>query len=393
MADGAREGFDVSVAASLDAVTPAEWDALANPPGARRDPFVSHTFLKCLEDSGSVGARSGWDPAHVLARNAGGRLMGAMPLYLKSHSYGEYVFDHSWADAMRRAGGRYYPKLQGAVPFTPVTGRRLFASSPEAERALVAGALSAAQTLKASSVHVTFLTQDEWTRLGGLGFLQRTGVQFHWENAGYGSFADFLAALSSAKRKTIRRERERAVDGLVVKCLRGAEITDAYWDFFFRCYMDTGARKWGSPYLNRDFFALLGERMGDDCVLFVAEADGRPVASALNLLGSDTIYGRYWGCVADVPFLHFELCYYRAIDFAIEHGLSRVEAGAQGEHKLLRGYAPVPTYSAHWIAHPGLREAIADYLSRERPAIADEIEALDAHTPFRKDNHASESDE
>ncbi len=383
MADGSGDTITITLAPGLAGVSRADWDALANPEGDRFDPFISYDFLAALEDSGCTGATAGWEPLHVLAHD-GARLVGAMPLYLKSHSYGEYVFDHSWADAMRRAGGTYYPKLQCAAPFTPVTGRRLLARDESAERALIVGAVEAAKVMGASSVHVTFPTQDEWTRLGAAGFLQRTGVQFHWANAGYASFDDFLKALSANKRKTIRRERVRAVEGLTVRRLQGEEIKPAHWDFFFRCYMDTGARKWGSPYLNRAFFRLLGERMGHRCVLFLAEADGKPLACALNLVGSDTIYGRYWGCMAEVPFLHFELCYYQAIDYAIEHGLKHVEAGAQGEHKLLRGYAPVTTYSAHWIAHGGLRNAVASYLEHERPAIADEIEALDAHTPFRK---------
>jgi predicted N-acyltransferase len=260
----------------------------------------------------------------------------------------------------------------------------VFARDPAVAEALVAGALEAARILRASSVHVTFPTEAEWNTLGDSDFLRRTGVQFHWDNPGYGGFADFLAALSSGKRKTIRRERERAAEGLTIRRLEGADIAARHWDFFFRCYMDTGARKWGSPYLNRAFFAELGARMAGACVLFLAERDGRPVAAALNLKGSDTLYGRYWGCTEEIPFLHFELCYYQAMDYAIDHGFARVEAGAQGEHKLLRGYAPVTTYSAHWIAHPGLRNAVAQFLENERPAVADEIEALAEHTPFRK---------
>jgi predicted N-acyltransferase len=270
------------------------------------------------------------------------------------------------------------------VPFTPVTGRRIFARDSDVEGALVRGAREAMAMTQASSLHVTFPTEGEWRRLAAAGFLQRTGVQFHWENQGYATFADFLAALSSQKRKTIRRERERAQDGLTIRRLEGDDIKKKHWDFFFRCYMDTGSRKWGSPYLNRAFFDLLGERMADRCVLVIAEADGAPIASALNLVGSDTLYGRYWGCVAEVAFLHFELCYYQAMDHAIERGLPRVEAGAQGEHKLLRGYAPAPTYSAHLIAHAGLRDAVAHFLASERPAVATEIEALADHTPFRK---------
>ncbi len=384
MADGARDSVEISLAPGLLGVDRAAWDALANPPGARFDPFIAWDFLEALEATGCVGGRSGWEPRHLLAHDASGALVGAMPLYLKLHSMGEYVFDHSWADAMRRAGGTYYPKLQCAAPFTPVTGRRIFARDGAVADALVSGAIEAARILRASSVHVTFPTEAEWNTLGDSGFLRRTGVQFHWDNPGYAGFADFLAALSSGKRKTIRRERERATEGLTIHRLEGADITAGHWDFFFRCYMDTGARKWGSPYLNRAFFTELGARMAARCVLFLAARDGRPVAAALNLKGSDTLYGRYWGCTEDIPFLHFELCYYQAMDYAIAHGFARVEAGAQGEHKLLRGYAPVTTYSAHWIAHPGLRNAVAQFLENERPAVADEIEALAEHTPFRK---------
>jgi hypothetical protein len=383
MADGARAKIDLTLTSAIGAIDAAAWDALANPPGARRDPFLSHAFLVTLEDARCVGAEAGWEPCHLTAR-AEGALVGAMPLYLKTHSYGEYVFDHAWADAMRRAGGRYYPKLQCAVPFTPVTGRRILARDDSVRDLLLAGAREAARELDASSTHITFLGPDEWARAGELGYLQRAGVQYHWTNEGYASFDDFLRALSSQKRKNIRRERERAREGLTIRRLEGDAITPDWWDFFFRCYMDTGSRKWGSPYLNRTFFHLIGARMARDCVLFVAEAQGAPVACALNLVGSDTIYGRYWGCVRDIPFLHFELCYYQAMDYAIEHGLRLVEAGAQGEHKLLRGYAPVQTCSAHWIGHRGLRDAVARYLADERPAVLHEIEALHEHTPFRK---------
>lgn len=385
MADGARAKIEITLTPGLRDVDAAAWDALANPPDARRDPFITHAFLSTLEESRCVGADSGWEPCHLLAHEDGA-LVGALPLYAKSHSYGEYVFDHAWADALRRAGGNYYPKLQCAVPFTPVTGRRIFATNDSVRDMLIAGAKEAARKLDASSIHITFPTHDEWARSGELGYLQRTGVQFHWTNEGYQSFDDFLAALSSQKRKNIRKERQRAQQGLNILRLEGDAITPAYWDFFFRCYMDTGARKWGSPYLNRTFFHLLGDRMKQDCVLFVAEEDGKPIASALNLLGSDTIYGRYWGCTQEVPFLHFELCYYQAMDYAIEHGLRLVEAGAQGEHKLLRGYAPTTTYSAHWIEHRGLRDAVARFLADERPAVAHEIEALHEHTPFRKND-------
>ncbi len=360
------------------------WDGLANPPDAPFDPFLSWDFLQALEESGCAVASKGWQPAHMIARDAGGAAVGAMPLYAKDHSYGEYVFDHSWADALQRAGGRYYPKLQCAVPFTPVPGRRILARDPMVQNALAQAAVGLAQRAGASSVHATFSDAETCAMLKPLGYLTRNGLQYHWHNRGYASFADFLADLSSQKRKTIRRERERAREGLTIRRLRGAEIGERDWDFFFRCYMDTGSRKWGSPYLNRKFFALMAERMADCCVLFLAEEDGHPVASALNLIGGEALYGRYWGRIVDIPFLHFELCYYQAIDLAIELGLPRVEAGAQGEHKLARGYVPAPTYSAHWIAHDGLRDAVARYLNSETPAVMEEAEVLTEHSPFKK---------
>jgi predicted N-acyltransferase len=378
------DALTIAVIGDLARIDRAAWDALANPPGAPYDPFLSWDFLQALEEGGCADAVNGWQPAHLIARDASGAAVGAMLLYAKDHSYGEYVFDHSWADALIRAGGRYYPKLQCAVPFTPVPGRRIFARDAEVEAALAQGAVAIARRAGASSVHVTFASAEQAGRLKPLGYMTRVGLQYHWFNAGYASFADFLGVLSSQKRKTIRRERERAKQSVAIRRLRGDDIKPKDWDFFFRCYMDTGSRKWGSPYLNRDFFALLGERMADKCVLFVAEADGTPVASALNLIGGEALYGRYWGRVADIPLLHFELCYYQAIDLAIELGLARVEAGAQGEHKLARGYVPAPTYSAHWIAHPGLRDAIARYLEAETPAVTDEAELLMQHTPFKR---------
>jgi len=378
------DALTVEIAGELAKVARAEWDALANPPDAPYDPFLSWDFLQALEESGSASATRGWEPAHLIARDAARRIVGAMPLYAKDHSYGEYVFDHAWADALIRAGGRYYPKLQCAVPFTPVPGRRIFARDSTVEAALAQGAIGLAQRAGASSVHATFLSEELCARLAPLGYLTRTGLQYHWFNRGYASFEAFLADLSSQKRKTIRRERARALEGLKIKRLRGDDIKVRDWDFFFRCYMETGSRKWGSPYLNRAFFALLGERMADQCVLFVAEEDGRPIASALNLIGGEALYGRYWGRILDVPFLHFELCYYQGIELAIELGLPRVEAGAQGEHKLARGYVPAPTYSAHWIAHPGLRAAVRRHLEAETPAIAEEAEALAEHAPFKR---------
>ena len=381
------DALTITVIGDLANVERATWDALANPPDAPYDPFLSWDFLRSLEESGCATAGRGWQPAHLIARDATGAAVGAMPLYAKDHSYGEYVFDHAWADALERAGGRYYPKLQCAVPFTPVPGRRIFARDAAVELALSQAAIGLAQRSGASSVHVTFAREELAERLAPLGYLTRTGIQYHWFNRDYSTFQDFLADLSSQKRKTIRRERERAKEGLRVRRLRGEEITTADWDFFFRCYMDTGSRKWGSPYLNRQFFEMLSERMGDQCVLFVAEGhDGAKLASALNLIGGDALYGRYWGRVADVPFLHFELCYYQAIELAIELRLPRVEAGAQGEHKLARGYVPAPTYSAHWIASKGLRDAVARYLQAETPAVLDDAELLTAHAPFKKES-------
>ncbi len=381
--DGA-DSLTIEVHGGLANITPSSWDGCANPSGAPHDPFVSWSFLQALEESGCVGGRSGWRPAHLIAREAGAAV-GVMPLYLKDHSYGEYVFDHAWAEALHRAGGRYYPKLQCAVPFTPVPGRRILARDAEVERALAQAAIGLARGSGASSAHITFSEGEACARLAPLGFLTRLGLQYHWFNRGYTCFGDFLRDLSSQKRKVIRRERTRACAGLNIKRLRGDEIKASDWDFFFQCYMDTGSRKWGSPYLNRDFFARLGERMGDACVLFLAEMEGRPIASALNLVGGEALYGRYWGRVVDVPFLHFELCYYQAIELAIELGLPRVEAGAQGEHKLARGYTPVPTYSAHWIAEPALHDAVARYLEAETPAVVHEAEALSEHTPFKRE--------
>ena len=383
--DGAGGELTLTVIGDLTNVDRATWDGLANPPDQPYDPFLSWDFLQALEESGCVSGENGWQPAHLIARDAAGAAIGAMPLYAKDHSYGEYVFDHAWADALQRAGERYYPKLQCAVPFTPVPGRRIFAYDPAVESALAQAAIGLAQRAGASSVHATFAGGGLTARLAPLGYMARSGLQYHWFNRGYASFEDFLSNLSAQKRKMIRRERARACEHLVIRCLRGTEITGAHWDFFFRCYMDTGSRKWGTPYLNREFFALQAERMADRCVLFLAEeADGVPVASALNLIGGDALYGRYWGRVADVPFLHFELCYYQAIELAIELNLPRVEAGAQGDHKLARGYVPVQTYSAHWIAHPGLRNAVKHYLRQETPAITEEAEILADHTPFKE---------
>jgi predicted N-acyltransferase len=354
------------------------------------NPFVSHEFLSSLEDSGCVGGRTGWQPRHLLAEDVGGTLLGAAPCYVKTHSRGEYVFDHGWAEAFERAGGDYYPKLQVAVPFTPVTGPRLLARPGPRADAVRSGLANALVELTSSnelsSAHVTFLTEPEWRALGARNFLQRTDQQFHWENGGYTSFDDFLAALASRKRKTIRRERKEALSAGVEVCwLTGGELTEAVWDAFFAFYMETGSRKWGRPYLTREFFSIVSERMRDRILLVMARRAGRWIAGAINFIGADTLYGRNWGATEHHPFLHFEVCYYQAIDYAITHGLRRVEAGAQGEHKIARGYLPHTTYSAHFIANPALRRAVADYLARERVYVQAAAEELAAAAPFRKD--------
>lgn len=352
------------------------------------NPFISHAFLKALEESGSVGGRSGWYPRHLVLE-AAGRIAAVMPCYAKSHSQGEYVFDHGWADAYERAGGRYYPKLQISVPFTPVTGRRLLVragvETAAARSGLVLAATQFAERMGASSVHFTFVTRPEWDWLGARGMLLRTDRQFHFLNRGYRDYADFLDTLASRKRKALRKERREALAGDVsVRWLSGGDLTEDVWDAFFAFYMDTGGRKWGRPYLTRAFFSRIGEAMADRILLVMAYRGGRPIAGALNFVGNDAIYGRHWGCVEHHPFLHFELCYHQAIDFAIDRGLKRVEAGAQGEHKLARGYEPVTTRSAHWIADPALRRAVADYLVHERRAVARETEMLGDFTPFRR---------
>ncbi|GHD50528.1 hypothetical protein GCM10017083_23860 [Thalassobaculum fulvum] len=376
----------VKVLPGIGDVDAADWDACAG----TANPFLSHAFLSALEDSGAVTAETGWLPRHLVVEDAGGRVVGAMPLYLKGHSYGEYVFDWGWADAYERAGGQYFPKLLSAVPFTPVPGPRMLVrpgvDRGRVEEVLAGGVVGLVDRLGISSAHVNFLPRAQWERFGEFGFLQRTGLQYHWSNAGYADFDAFLAALSSRKRKAIRKERrEVAESGLTIRRLIGRDIEDRHWDAFFRFYIDTSDRKWGSPYLNRRFFALLGERLSERVLLVVVERDGEPVAGALNLIGDDTLYGRNWGCTEDYRFLHFEACYYQAIDFAIERGLAKVEAGAQGPHKLQRGYLPVETYSAHLIADPRLREAVADFLVRERRQVTRERQMLEAESPFRKD--------
>ncbi|MEM8617145.1 MAG: GNAT family N-acetyltransferase [Pseudomonadota bacterium] len=374
---------------SLSGIDRAQWDAVANPPGEPYDPFLSWDFLEALEQTGAAQPETGWTPCHLTLEGPSGIIRAAMPLYAKTHSQGEFVFDHSWANAYERAGGQYYPKLLGAVPFTPVTGRRLLVpAGPDAlqlRQALLRGAIQVAEQNDLSSLHINFIEKDASEALDKLGLLIRTDQQFHWANNGYKSFDDFLAALSSAKRKNLRKERAKAQAGLRFLHLTGEAITEAHWDAFYAFYIDTGMRKWGSPYLNRETFSLLGERLSDRILLILAMEEDRPIAGALNLIGSDALYGRYWGCLEPRPMLHFETCYYQAIDYAIAHGLATVEAGAQGGHKLARGYAPVTTYSAHWISHAGLRDAIDAYLDHERLAVERESGFLAERTPFRKD--------
>jgi predicted N-acyltransferase len=389
------DALRIRVLPTLDDVTAAAWEACANPPGQTFNPFVSYAFLAALEASKSATARTGWQPQHLVAEDAGGAIVGVAPCYLKSHSRGEYVFDWGWADAYERAGGSYYPKLQVAVPFTPATGPRLLAlpgAEAEAVRAgLGAGLIELCRLREASSAHVTFLPKDEWDLLGQHGFLQRTHQQFHWENAGYARFEDFLEALSSRKRKAIRRERREAVEnGITIERLTGESLTEAAWDAFFAFYMDTGSRKWGRPYLTREFFSLVSQGMRERILLVMAKRNGRYIAGALNFIGGDTLFGRHWGAVEHHPFLHFELCYYQAIEFAVENKMPRVEAGAQGEHKLARGYLPVTTYSAHYIDNPALRRAIADFVRREQAQVALANAELAEYAPFRKDAMAEE---
>jgi uncharacterized protein len=421
------------VVPSLASVDPAAWDACANPDSARRhngleqqsesvrqragggasggpvrdgaddeglapidpelqqepfNPFIVHAFLSSLEESGSATAKTGWGGAHVLLEGPDGRLLGAAPAYLKSHSQGEYVFDHGWADAYERAGGAYYPKLQVSVPFTPVTGRRLLVSDeagPDSRRLLLQGLRAIMRKTGASSLHITFPTREEWEEFGSAGLLQRTGQQFHFFNPGYGSFDEFLGELASRKRKAIRKERATALSaGVEIEWVTGSDLREAHWDAFFRFYMDTGSRKWGRPYLTRMFFSLLGERLADRVLLVMAKRAGRYIGGALNLIGDHALYGRNWGAIEEHPCLHFEACYYQAIDFAISRKLKRVEAGAQGEHKLARGYRPVPTYSAHEFADRRLERAVADYLAHERAQVAADIEAYGDYVPFRK---------
>ena len=386
---------------SVSDIAAEDWDACANPPvlstvaadscGNSRpayNPFISHAFSSALEASGSATTRTGWAPRHLIAK-IGGTVAGIVPCYLKSHSQGEYVFDRGWADAYERAGGRYYPKLQASVPFTPATGRRLLirggVDHDQIATALASGLVALCGISKASSAHVTFAREAEWRFLARHGFLQRTDQQFHWHNHGFGSFDDFLATLNSRHRKAIKRERREAVAaGITIHSLTGSDITEDAWDAFFAFYMETGSRKWGRPYLTRSFFSLVGETMADDALLVMARRNNRWIAGAINFIGSDTLFGRNWGAIEHHPFLHFEVCYYQAIDFAIKRGLKTVEAGAQGEHKIARGYLPQTTYSAHYIADSDLRRAISDYLKRERAYVVEAGRELSEAAPFRK---------
>lgn len=385
MPDGSEQPI-IKLVGRIHDVDADAWDACAG----SDNPFLSHAFLKALEESRSVGHRTGWQPRHMIVEEPRGRIVAAAPMYLKAHSYGEYVFDYGWADAYERAGGRYYPKLLVAVPFTPVPGPRLLVRpGPEAEAVratLAAGLIAAAEQLGVSSVHVNFVGETDAATLAASGFMLRRGLQYHWHNRGFTSFDDFLASLSSRKRKAIRKERQAVADqGIRVVPVTGGDLKSRHWDAFFRFYMDTGSRKWGRPYLTREFFDLIGATLADRIVLMMAERDGDLVGGALNLIGSDALYGRNWGCLGNYPFLHFEACYYRAIEFAIERRLARVEAGAQGEHKIQRGYLPVETTSAHWIADPNFAAAVADFLERETHAVREEGRALAEFSPFRKE--------
>ncbi|MFC3612468.1 GNAT family N-acetyltransferase [Lutimaribacter marinistellae] len=383
--------IEVQVLGSLRQIAAADWDACACPEaadgGRPLDPFTTHRFLLALEESGSVGPGTGWQPQYLTA-HLDGMMIAAAPMYAKSHSQGEYIFDHSWAHAYENAGGRYYPKLQIAVPFTPATGRR-FLVRPGYEEigssALVQGAVQLAANNGIATLHITFCTGEEVAAGEAMGLMHRASQQFHWLNRDYADFDAFLAALSSRKRKTIRKERRQAQDfGGTIRMLTGSEIELHHWDAFWEFYQDTGARKWGSPYLTRAFFDIAHETMADDMALAIAERDGEPIAGALNFIGRETLYGRYWGCIEHHPCLHFELCYYQAMDFAIAHGLKQVEAGAQGEHKLARGYLPTPTHSLHWIGDPGFADAVKRYLDAERAAVDEEIEILTDYGPFKK---------
>lgn len=391
----------IRVETSFADISAEDWGRLSG--ASRQDaqvpynPFVSHAFLSSLEESGCAVAETGWLGQHLLLEGDDGSLLGALPAYLKSHSQGEYVFDHGWADAFERAGGRYYPKLQASIPFTPATGPRLLHRIGQpvvaTRAALAEGLKELSKRHGISSAHVTFVPEEEMSVFEAAGYLDRTDQQFHFINAGYGSHEDFLETLASRKRKALKKERRAALEnGIEIDWLTGKDLTEAIWDQFFAFYMDTGSRKWGRPYLNRQFYSLIGERMADDILLVMAKRNGRYIAGAINFIGGDTLFGRHWGCVEDHPFLHFEVCYHQAIDFAIAKGLHRVEAGAQGEHKLARGYLPVTTHSAHYITHAGLRRAVADYLERERQDVEMMGDYLAEHGPFRRNTDHNDTD-
>ncbi|MGC6471708.1 MAG: GNAT family N-acetyltransferase [Parvibaculales bacterium] len=381
---------------TISAIPPAEWNRCANPADRDYNPFLDHAFLRALEESGSAVPETGWGAHHLSVTDTRtGKVRAVMPLYLKGHSQGEYIFDHGWADAFHRAGGEYYPKLLCAIPFTPASGRRLLTAPGDnmdaVTSALARGAADLTEKLGLSSLHLNFLTEQEWHRLGDEGFLLRTDQQFHWLNAGYRKFDDFLADLASRKRKNLKKERQKAVEnGIEIEWVTGNDLTEAHWDAFYGFYLDTGYRKWGEPYLKRDFFSRIQANMADKTLLIMAKRDSHYIAGALNFIGSETLYGRHWGCSEDHPFLHFECCYYQAIDFAISKGLKRVEAGAQGTHKLARGYVPTRTYSAHHIPHEGFRTAVENYLEQERRHVDNDMSLLSTHTPFKQQDQNHE---
>jgi len=376
--------FTAKILPRISDVSKAAWNGLLPARGAKDyHPFTDWDFLNALEESGCASPETGWSPCHIWIEDGSGTALGAAPLYAKTHSQGEYVFDHGWADALERAGGDYYPKLQSAIPFTPATGPRLIAQTPQVRRALISAIVQLCEQENFSGAHLTFLEEIDRNLLKETGLLMRQDRQFHFINRGYETFDDVLAAMSSRKRKNVRKERARAVENLEIKHLTGADLKPEHWSAFFRFYLDTSRRKWGRPYLNKAFFDLINERFAEQALLMLAYHDGVPIAGALNFIGGDCLYGRHWGSVIHKPFLHFELCYYQAIDAALTRGLSRVEAGAQGEHKLARGYVPVKTYSVHYLSHPGLRNAVADYLEREREAVDYEVKRLGEYTPFK----------
>jgi len=386
----------IEVIDSLDKLDAAQWNACANPADIPANPFTSYEFLHALEKSQSAVPETGWYGQHLILRDDNGKIAGITPCYLKSHSRGEYVFDHGWADAYERAGGQYYPKLQASVPFTPATSRRLLTppgKNREQIETLMASALvERCNTLGASSVHITFMTEPEWQHFGKIGFLQRIDQQFHWQNNDYQVFDDFLDDLSSRKRKTIKKERREALlNDVEIELITGSDLTEAHWDQFYEFYMDTGSRKYGRPYLTRGFYSLIGQTMPDQCLLIMCKRAGRYIAGAINFIGGDTLYGRHWGCVEDHRFLHFEVCYYQAIEFAITHKLKYVEAGAQGPHKLARGYVPVTTHSAHFLRDQGLSDAVADYLEQEKRYVQRENDILEQHTPFKRSDQPPSS--